>query len=143
MQISEVYLKEKISSHEFVWNIGEKGSEAVFSSSSMWSVDSTYAEFSHVLNQAKNWDLNQALTSDFVSRLKPLICGICCILLFGPLTTALLGGFQFTALENRKIYCSFSNLIYFQLFFFILESPAFNIGDNLLFQYLNFPGDYI
>lgn len=52
----------------------------------------------------------------FCFRLKPLICGICCILLIGPLTTALSGGFQSTSLKNCNFYFSFSSIIYFQLF---------------------------
>ena len=45
----------------------EKEVKLFFSSLPMWScVDFTHMEFSHMLNQAKNWELNQAFASEIL-----------------------------------------------------------------------------
>lgn len=63
MQVSAMWFKrkKKKSSPECVWNMGEKGGKPIFLGSSVWS--SLYwfyphHEFSHMLNQAKNSDLD-------------------------------------------------------------------------------------
>ena len=58
--------KEKISSHEFVWILEEKEVKLFLFQVCQCEavcVDFTHMEFSHMLNKAKNWDLNQAFAS--------------------------------------------------------------------------------